>query len=224
VSGKGKIMSTAPVPTKRFALSLPAGSVRAIHVLCIVGLVCAMVIMGKIVVDESGKAVGVPTIPPYLVYLLFLMVGHYFAAHGVSIATRDDPSPSPLYLPGGTVRVLIWLALVASVSWKIYQDSPALVQQFETSLDRLKDEPILPLVILGGFFLGTIVRSITVRIAPRPAFQDMEAWISLIALLMIAIAGVIHLVVDPSLERTLYMPVWESFVGGAVAFYFGERS
>jgi hypothetical protein len=221
-------MSTpaATVPeAKRYALKLPAGSVRAIHVLCIVGLVCAMVLMGHVVRDETlGKDIGVPTIPPYLIYLLFLMVGHYFAAHGVSIATRDEQAPSPLYLPGGTVRVLILLAVIASVGWKIYQDERALVAQFETSLDKLKDEPILPLVILGGFFLGAIVRSVTFRLRPRPAFQDLEAWISLIALVLIVIAGMIHLVVDPSLAERLHMPKWESFVGGVVAFYFGERS
>jgi hypothetical protein len=59
---------------------------------------------------------------------------------------------------------------------------------------------------------------------PGAAFQDLEAWVSLIALLGIVIAGLIHLVVSPSLEETLYLPTWESFVGGVVAFYFGERS
>jgi hypothetical protein len=28
----------------------------------------------------------------------------------------------------------------------------------------------------------------------------------------------------PSLEETIYLPHWEGFVGGVVAFYFGERS
>src|SRR3989442_1245934 len=103
-------MSTAQVPAeKRHALRLPAGSVRAIHVLGIVGLVCTMILLPS-----------APTIPPYLIYLVFLMVGHYFAAHGVTIAARDDPAPSPLYLPGGTVRLLILLALVGCIGWRLY--------------------------------------------------------------------------------------------------------
>jgi len=208
-------MSTAVVvpAAKRHALKLPAGSVRAIHVLGIVGVVCAIVLIP-----------GSHTIPPYLIYLLFMMVGHYFAAHGVTIATRDDPAPSPLYLPGGAVRFLIVVALVGSVGWKLYADHQALIDQFKASLDKLKDEPILPLVILGGFFIGVIVRSIVIRMAPRPAFHDFEAWVSIIALLGIVVAGMIHIVVNPSLEASLYMPMWESFVGGVVAFYFGERS
>src|ERR1700686_3659865 len=100
-------MSTAPYTTpytaQRHALKLPAGSVRAIHVLAIVGLICAIILIP-----------GSHTIPPYLTWLLFLMVGHYFTAHGITIATRDEEAPSPLYLPGGTVRVLILLALIGS--------------------------------------------------------------------------------------------------------------
>lgn len=203
---------TAP---KRHALKLPAGSVRAIHVLGIVGLVCAIILIP-----------GNYTIPPYLIYLVFMMVGHYFAAHGVTIATRDDAAPSPLYLPGGMVRLIIMAALIGSVGWKWYTDQSALIAQFRQSLERVSEEPILPLVILGGFFLGAIVRAFTRRISLSPAFQDFEAWISLIALLAIFIAAMIHLVIDPSLgwEERLFLPTWESFVGGIVAFYFGERS
>src|ERR1700720_4365768 len=74
---------------KRHALNLPAGSVRATHVLGIVALVCVILLV------PAQTAVA---IPPYLIYLLFLAVGHYFAAHGVTIATRGEQSPSPLYL------------------------------------------------------------------------------------------------------------------------------
>lgn len=206
-------MSTAPAPMKRHALRLPAGSVRAIHVLAIVGLVCAIILIP-----------GNHTIPPYLIYLLFIMIGHYFAAHGVTIATRDEISPSPLYLPGGTIRALILVALVGCIGWKLYQDHEGLVQQFASSLEKLKSEPILPLVILGGFFVGVIVRTVVSGLGSSPALQDFEAWISLIALIGIVLAGIIHLVVNPSLEESLYLPTWESFVGGVVAFYFGERS
>jgi hypothetical protein len=207
-------MSTvAAPPAKRHALKLPAGSVRAIHVIGIVGVVCAIILIP-----------GEHTIPPYLIYLLFLMLGHYFAAHGVSIATRDDLAPSPLYLPGGTVRFLVVVALIGCVGWRLYQDQEGFIRMFAKSLETLKDEPFLPLVILGGFLAGVILRSVIVRIGPSAAFQDIEAWVSLMALIAIVIAGMIHLVVSPSLAEKLYMPVWESFVGGVVAFYFGERS
>src|SRR5690349_15489746 len=93
---RNQSMSTASLPAKRHALALPAGSVRAIHILGIVGLVCGIILIPA----RSGV---IAPIPPYLIYLLFVMLGHYFAAHGVTIATREDPSPSPLHMPGGVV-------------------------------------------------------------------------------------------------------------------------
>lgn len=206
-------MATAtpqPMP-KRHALGLPGGSVRAVHVIGIVGLVCAIIMIP-----------GNHAIPPYLLYLLFLMIGGYFAAHGVSISAPAEPSP--LYLPGGTVRFFIVAALVGCIGWKLYQDQVGLIDQFSRSLDELKKEPVLPLIILGGFFLGILVAAILRQLDPANIYRDFEAWISLIALLGIVVAGIIHLVVNPSLEQTLYLPMWESSVGGVVAFYFGERS
>src|ERR1700722_4336186 len=107
-------MSTAAVPIKRHALGLPAGSVRAAHVLGVVALICAIFLI--------PARSGVAPIPPYLVYLLFLILGHYFTAHGTTIATRDDTAPSPLYLPGGVVRFLVIIALVGCTGWKLYSD------------------------------------------------------------------------------------------------------
>ncbi|MCS7046542.1 MAG: hypothetical protein NZO58_09320, partial [Gemmataceae bacterium] len=127
-------MSTLPV--RRHALGLPAGSVRAAHLLVIVGVTCALV------VNPMELAIA---IPPYLVYLLFLMLGHYFASHGVTIATRDDPQASPLYLPGGTVRLVVILALAAALGWKLYQNPESLREQFDRTLDELKSQPYLPL-------------------------------------------------------------------------------
>lgn len=207
--------NAAPLVKRRHALNLPAGSVRAIHVLGVVGLVCAILLV-------PGRTV-VP-IPPYLVYLLFLMLGHYFAAHGVTIARRDDPSPSPLYLPGGAVRILIILALVGTLGAKFYVAPDDLQAQFEASLDELKAQPLMPVIILGGFLLGAVVRGVVGREDPPLAWQDFEAWLSVLALVGLGIAAVLHLVVQTSLDVPFGMPLWESILGAVVAFYFGARS
>lgn len=205
--------TAAPPPAKRYALSMPAGSVRAIHVLGVVGLVCAIILL------PSSK-----TIPPYLIYLVFILVGHYFAAHGVSIATRDDPAPSPLHLPGGMVRFLIILALSGCVGYRIATDEGDFKKQFEQSLKDLQEQPFLPVAILGGFFLGVVAQAIIRRIH-RPAWtNDVEAWFSLIALIGLAIAALIHLIIEPSADVTLVMPIFNGVLGGIIAFYFGERS
>ena len=205
---------TNPYIARRHALGLPAGSVRAAHVLGITALVCALLLI------PAKQTVGVP---PYLLYLVFLMIGHYFAAHGVTIATRDDRAASPLYLPGGVVRVLVFVALAATLGWKFYADPDGLRGQFDKSVELLQAEPLTPLLVLGGFFLGAVVRSLIGR-NPAAAWQDFEAWVSLLALVGLGAAAVIHLVIAPSLEEQLWMPNWEGALGAVVAFYFGERS
>ncbi len=199
---------------KRHALNLPAGSVRATHVLGIVALVCVILLV------PAQTAVA---IPPYLIYLLFLAVGHYFAAHGVTMATRDEQSPSPLYLPGGVVRVLIVVALAGAIGWKLYSDEAGLKDQFEASLRELNAQPYMPLVILGGFLVGVILRSLVGRENPSAVWQDLEAWVSVLALVGLGIAAVIHLV-QFSLTVPFGLPLWESILGGLLAFYFGARS
>lgn len=207
-------MATVPYPARRHALGLPAGSVRAAHVVGVVGITCAIMLM-------PARA---DAIPPYLIYLVFMMLGHYFAAHGVTIATRDDAAPSPLFLPGGVIRFLIILALTATIAWRLYDRPDLLTRQFELSLEALKAQPFLPLAILGGFFVGVIVRAVVGRDNPSPVLQDLEAWLSLIALIGLVIAGLIHLVIVPSLPIPLDLPTWEAILGGVIAFYFGERS
>ncbi len=208
-------MSTAPIPVKRHALGLPAGSIRAAHVLGVVALSCAIIVV---------PSRGVVAIPPYLLYLLFLLLGHYFSAHGVTIATRDDPSPSPLYLPGGVVRALIIIALAGCIGWKLYSNMEGLQEQFTQSLAELQNQPYLPLVILGGFMVGAVIRAVVGRTNPPRFWQDFEAWISLIGLIGLTIAAVIHLIVLTSVAETIFLPTWEGIVGGVVAFYFGARS
>jgi uncharacterized membrane protein len=216
----GRLMSTAApalLPAKRAALRLPPGSVRAIHVLGIVALICAIILL------PDGR-----TIPPYLIYLLFIMLGHYFAAHGVTIASRDDPAPSPLFLPGGTVRLVTILALCGCVGLRLYSDHASgtdrLKAQFAESLKDLQEQPFLPLAILGGFFLGVAVQAVMRRFNKPAWWLDVEAWFSLIALIGLGIAGMIHLIIEPSADVKLIMPISSAILGGVVAFYFGERS
>ncbi len=209
-------MSTTAALARRHALGLPAGSLRATHVIGVVGIVC-----GVLLIPPRGE--HPIALPPYLIYLLFIMVGHYFAAHGVSIATRDDPLPSPLFLPGGLVRIFIAAALCTCIVWKLIDDHAGLLKQFETSLVALKDQPELPLVILGGFLLGVCVRAI-VRNKRSAMMQDLEAWFSLIALVGLGIAAVYQVIIAPSLPTPYAMPTLEAVLGGMLAFYFGERS
>jgi hypothetical protein len=213
-------MSTA-TPVKRHALGLPAGSVRAAHILGIVGLVCGLLLVPH---RPDAPAEQQVHVPPYLIYLLFLGLGHYFAAHGSDIGPRGTGGSSPLYLPAGTVRVLIILMLGGTIGWRLYNDPAALRQDFETSLDDMKSQPYVLLAILAAFFLGVIVRRLVGRDNPPQAWQDFEAWLSLVALVGLLGAAIVHLVIGVSLPETLSLPVGEGVLGAGVAFYFGARS
>src|SRR6187402_1047537 len=110
-------MSTAIAPgmppasaAPRHALGLPSGSVRAAHILGIVALVCGLLFV------PADKNVHVP---PYLVYLLFLGLGHYFASRQPAPLPREDGfiAHSPLYLPTGTIRFLIFAMLSGTIGY-----------------------------------------------------------------------------------------------------------
>src|SRR2546427_12038141 len=100
--------AAAPV---RYPLAMPPGSVRAILTFIVMGLVWALML------QPPDKGIGIPL---YLYYLMFLVLGSFFAAHGRSIAAPDAASASPLYLPRGTLRTLLILGFLAVLGWKYY--------------------------------------------------------------------------------------------------------
>src|SRR5262249_39228361 len=97
---------------------------------------------------------------------------------------------------------------------------------------ELKEQMFLPVVLLAGFFLGVVVGRLANTfladpVAGLPAwFQDIVAWISLIAMLGLMAAFLIHLVINPNVspERQISAPPWEGFLAALVSFYFGVRS
>src|SRR5712691_5655550 len=123
----------------RQPLGLPAGSVRALLTFIVLGLIWALMLLQK-------------EIPLYLFYLMFLILGSFFAAHGHSIAGPAGDSRNPLYLPRGTLRTLIILGFAAVLGWRYYvnPDWRALLEIKQAVVEQ----PYLPLVLLGGFFLG----------------------------------------------------------------------
>jgi hypothetical protein len=208
-------MSTA-VEMRRHALGWPEGSIRALLAVMVVGLFCALLLI-------PPKDPAKPSIPAYLIYLVFLILGHYFAARGSRRGQDGAWHRQPLWLPRGCIRLLLLAALVGTVAYRFYTDSEGFQKQWEVSLRSLVNVPELPVVVLGSFFVGALLRMV-IGHYPPPWFQDLEAWLSLIAVLLMTVATLIHLVIDPSLSEKLDLPVWEAILSGVVAFYFGERS
>src|SRR6516165_9468997 len=77
------------------AFGLPAGSVRAL-----LAVLMFATTWGLLVLRPHQE------IPDYLRDLLFIIVGHYFAARR-RLGTSEEPGPPPLYLPRGSVRLFL---------------------------------------------------------------------------------------------------------------------
>jgi hypothetical protein len=208
-------MSSDAMP--RHALGMPPGSVRALLALMVVMLVCALMLIPPH--DPNN-----PTpIPAYLLFLTFLILGHYFASRGNTRGQTDAWNRQPLNLPRGCIRLLLLASLTATTIYRFSSDPTGFEKQLDASVKSLGEMPILPVVLLASFFVGALLRMLIGQ-HPPAWFQDIEAWVSLIAVLLMAVATLIHLVIKPSLSQDLNLSVWECILSAVVAFYFGERS
>src|SRR5579859_6953824 len=89
----GSTPAPAPQGYQRHALGLPAGSVRAILALGILGLLWLFVYR----YDDDHR---LPLEFIYLQILMLLMLASYFTAHGKTVGRQVSPR-SPLGLPSG---------------------------------------------------------------------------------------------------------------------------
>jgi hypothetical protein len=206
---------------RRHPLGLPRGSVRSVLALIIFGIVLALMLL-----PEDRR---VP-IPLYLFYLMFLILGSYFGAQSHHAHLGHAGERPPLYLPRGTIRLLIVLASLGAVGYGIYAYGDAFVERLQPDLTQLRNEPFLPLVIAGAFFLGLIWARITRALFGRngevPAWvQDVQAWVAMLAVLGMLVEVLRLVVVSPTLDpEAHHLPTWEAILAGIVAFYFGARS
>jgi hypothetical protein len=208
--------ATVPSPIPRQPLGLPEGSVRALLAIMVFGTIWALLL-----IHEDKPA----SIPLYLYYLMFLILGSYFAAR-----RHHQPPPGvrqahPLHLPRGTLRFLMIVGFIAAIGWGLYSD-PGFVNRLNPPVT---EQPYLPVVVVGAFFLGILVARFGERVLAGPAgvppwFQDLLAWVSLLAMLGLGAEVLIRLVIDPTLSQRLNLHPWESILAGVVAFYFGARS
>jgi hypothetical protein len=208
------VRPTVRIP--RQPLGLPAGSVRALLTFMILGLIWALMLL------PEEKDIRIPL---YLYYLMFLILGHFFAAHGHSIAGPTTGTASPLYLPRGTLRTLIIAGFLGVLAYRYY-----LHRNLEDLLkvrEPLLQQPYLPLVILTGFFVGVLLnRLLGWKLSTAPWFQDILAWVALLATLGLSAEVIVQLIINPSVEpeHRLHLHEWHLVLCGIISFYFGARS
>jgi hypothetical protein len=144
--------TTAPRRKRRHAFNLPAGSVRAILTLSILGISWLLVLFAR--EKEAGETVRhVPLVFIYLQLLMILILGHYFTARHTPLPEGES---SALGLPTGTVRILILLAY-GGLAYYLYTQGRNLTYDFQMTGNEI--------LFVGLMFLGFILGHYFTRIA-----------------------------------------------------------
>ena len=199
------------------AFGLPAGSVRAL-----LAVLIFVTIWGLLVVRPNQE------VPDYLRDLLFIIMGHYFAARRRS-GPAEEPGPPPLYLPRGSVRLFLVVGSIA-VAVLLFRQG---------RLTALDDNPgVVTLLLIGGFLPGVALNTVATwwrdrgHHTPR-IVEDLRALISMAAAGILVILVWNHIVVlfptdfvDELLTARVHLGRLgvEHILAAVVGFYFGSRS
>jgi len=192
-------------------LGLPAGSIRGILAVQIT------VILWMLLLAPDDRPIQVPL----NLYFLLSLVMVFFVGHGKSIARRDEPTASPLWLPGGTLRFVI-LAGTAAVFGYIAYAHPDRLERLTPSPEQLKNWKYYLGALAIGFVLGYGTRILPFRHAW--SFQAFQAWIAIIAMAIMFLEFVFQVFINISLTNRFDPVPWQAAVTGIAAFYFGSRS
>jgi hypothetical protein len=212
----------AAPPPRRHALGLPAGSVRALLALGVLGLLWALALNYRY---AGGPPLADRHLPLAFIYLQFLMVlilAHFFAAHGSTIGRRATGGPSPLGLPSGSIRFLLLAGYLGLAVFLFYMQP-----QFE--VPPTGAYILLLLLLLSGFTLGHLIGGLMRLVGGGQApdwFQDFEAWLSLVGLIGLTILLMVHVFINTSVSEQyrLELPNVEAGLAAVIGFYFGARS
>ena len=199
------------------ALGLPAGSVRALLAVLIFATT-----WGLLVLEPYHD------VPEYLRDLLFIILGHYFAARR-RLGAAEEPGPPPLYLPRGSVRLFL-VAGTIGVAVLLYHRGQL------TALDR--NPAGVTLLLIGGFLVGVVLNSIAMwwrdrgHQTPR-LVEDLRAMTAIGAAVILALLiwnQVLMIFPTDSIRALLPPRVQlgrfgvEHILAAVVGFYFGSRS
>ena len=200
------ITSAAPDWRRVHAFGLPGGSIRGLLALAMFGAVWAHL-----------AHVPERRLPEYLQNLMFIILGHYFAARNKP--PDPVPGPNPLYLPRGVLRVCFVAGFVAIAALLAHQGHARL------------DDPdalapgLLTLILVAGFLLGVVSTRLVGlwtrggRRLPR-AVEDLRAVVSLAAAVVLIL--MVFDVWEPPFRVQRFLV--EDVLAAVVGFYFGSRS
>jgi hypothetical protein len=147
------------------ALGLPEGSVRALLAI----LICAT-IWGLLLLRPDRE------LPDFLRDLLFIIMGHYFAARRRA-SEVEEPGPPPLFLPRGSVRLVLVAGFIAVAVVLFRRGQLTAIDQYPGAVT---------LILVAGFLLGVVMSAVSRwwrergHRTPR-LVEDLRALVSLAA-------------------------------------------
>jgi hypothetical protein len=194
-----------------YAFGLPSGSVRALLALGTFGAIWAWMWRRPDV-----------EVPPYLRDLMFIIMGHYFAARHQEAG--DVVGPAPLYLPRGSVRTVLLGGFAVLAAALIYRHRIGAADQGHARLSHAG----VTLILVAGFMLGVLISHLR-RHGVSRRMEDFRAALSLTAgvLLILMVFGFVHV---PDAGRIHEFKRWalyyrvEDLLAAMVGFYFGSKS
>ena len=199
------------------ALGLPSGSVRALMAVLVFATT-----WGLLVLRPSDE------VPAYLRDLLFVIMGHYFASRHRA-DQGSDPGPGPLYLPRGSVRLLL-VAGTLGVAVVLFRGG---------QLTEIGKNPgVVTLLMVGGFLMGVVANAAITwwrdrGHRPHRIFEDVRALVSMAAaVLLVALIWNRLFPVVPATTIAELISGWgrlgrfgpENLLAAVVGFYFGSKS
>ena len=214
--------AAAPV-VRRHAWGLPAGSIRALLALGVLGLLWFVALYHPRTETTAEADKHLPLILISLQILMVLILVHFFTAHGKTIG-RHVSTASPLGLPGGSIRFVLAAGYIGLCVFLFYNHADFALPA-NTSLWSLL---LLLVVTLVAYFAGLVISGLVRRIwgDPPPApYQDLEAWVAMLAMLGLVVIVLIELINRRvSAEYEIPMDTAQAVVSGLIGLYFGARS
>ena len=219
-------VTTAPAPGRTFprhAWGWPAGSIRALLALAVLGLLWAIAL-----IHPHGETVGaaekhLPTILLSLQVLMVLILVHFFTAHGKTIG-RQVSAASPLGLPGGSIRFILAAGYIGLCALLLYNHADFGLPDNNTLWWLLLEMVVILVAYFAGMLITGFVRMIWGDPPPAP-YQDLEAWVAMLAMVGLVVVVLIHLInASVSPEYRIPLDTVQALLSGLIGLYFGARS
>jgi hypothetical protein len=217
----------APAPAyRRHALGWPAGSVRSLLALGVLGLLWAVALFHTAGQSVKEAQQHLPAFLLSLEVLMVLILVHFFTAHGKTIG-RHVSGASPLHVPSGSVRFVLMAGYIGLCVLLFYNHANfELPEHTENTFVFWLLVQIV--VVMACYFAGVLISKVVHVIwgDPPPApYQDLEAWAALLAVVGLGVIVLLHLI-NGSTSKQLQIPLDypQAVTSGLIAIYFGARS